>query len=169
MAPPGRSSGPSAVIPASLWRLQASLSPSQAPHRCPTQGFDLPSTASPIVGTGAIPDLPVVLGFPANSSNAIDTVPTAAISWDVQRVFPVQGKSNLGIMGRSFDLLPGGTMHNASCICRGVVGVTVEIVSDTKAKIINLEPVIMARDDTLPDDLVPWQEELLEAFQSQHV
>ena len=94
-------------------------------------------------------------------------MPTAAISWDVQRVYPVQGKSNLGIMGRSFDLLPGGTMHNAPCICRGVVGVTVEIVSATMAKIIDTEPVIMVRDNTLPEDLAPWQDELLEAFQAQ--
>ena len=94
-------------------------------------------------------------------------MPTAAFSWSVQRVFAVPGKRNLGIMGRAFDLLPGGTMINASCIHRGVVGVTVKIISATKAEIINSEPVIMTRGDTLPDDLVPWQEELLEAFQGQ--
>ncbi len=70
-------------------------------------------------------------------------------------------------MGRAFDLLPGGTMLNASCIHRGVVGVTVKIISATKAEIVNSEPVIMTRGDTLPDDLVPWREELLEAFQAQ--
>ena len=58
-------------------------------------------------------------------------------------------------------------MLNASCIHRGVVGVTVKILSTTRAEIINPEPVIMARGDTLPDDLAPWQEELLEAFQGQ--
>ena len=94
-------------------------------------------------------------------------MPTAAFSWDVQRVFPVPGRSDVGIMGRAFDLLPGGTMFNAPCIHRGVVGVTVKILSDTKAEIINYEPVIMTRGDTLPDDLGPWQEELLEAFQAQ--
>ena len=58
-------------------------------------------------------------------------------------------------------------MLNASCIHRGVVGVTVRIISTTKAEIINSEPVIMARGDTLPADLAPWQEELLEAFHAQ--
>ena len=96
-------------------------------------------------------------------------MPTAAFSWSIQRVFAVPGKRNLGIMGRAFDLLPGGTMLNASCIHRGVVGVTVKILSTTRAEIINSEPVIMARGDTLPDDLAPWQEELLEAFQGQPV
>ena len=94
-------------------------------------------------------------------------MPTAAFSWSVQQVFAVPGKRNLGIMGRAFDLLPGGTMLNAPCIHRGVVGVTVKIIGATKAEIVNSEPVIMARGDTLPADLVPWQEELMEAFQCQ--
>ena len=111
--------------------------------------------------------LPAALDFPASSSNARDTVPTAAFSWSVQRVFAVPGKRNLGIMGRAFDLLPGGTMLNAPCVHRGVVGVTVKILSTTRVEIINSEPVIMTRGDTLPDDLAPWQEELLEAFQGQ--
>ena len=70
-------------------------------------------------------------------------------------------------MGRAFDLLPGGTMFNAACIHRGIVGVTVKMVSATRAEIVNSEPVIMARGETAPDDIVPWQEELLEAFQAQ--
>jgi hypothetical protein len=41
------------------------------------------------------------------------------------------------------------------------------MVSATNAEIINSEPVIMTRGDTLLDDLVPWQEELLEAFHAQ--
>jgi hypothetical protein len=94
-------------------------------------------------------------------------VPPAAISWDLRRVFAVPGQRNLGIMGRAFDLLPGGTMLNATCIHRGVIGVTVKMLSATKAEIINSEPVIMTRGETTPDDLVPWQEELLEAFQAQ--
>jgi hypothetical protein len=94
-------------------------------------------------------------------------VPTAAISWDLQRVFAVPGKRNLGIMGCAFDLLPGGTMLNATCIHRGVVGVTVKIISATKAEIINSEPVIMTRGETTPDDLVPWHDELLDAFHAQ--
>jgi hypothetical protein len=94
-------------------------------------------------------------------------VPTAAFSWSIQRVFAVPGKRGLGILGRAFDLLPGGTMLNAHCIHRGVVGVTVKIISTTRAEIVNSEPVIMTRGDTLPDDLVPWQEELLKAFQGQ--
>ena len=94
-------------------------------------------------------------------------VPPAAISWDLQRVFPIEGKRDLGLMGRAFDLLPGGTMANASCIHRGIVGVTVKILSATKVEIVNFEPVIMTRGETVPDDLVPWQEELLEAFQAQ--
>ena len=96
-------------------------------------------------------------------------MPTAAFSWSIQRVFTVPGKRGLGIMGRAFDLLPGGTMLNAPCIHRGVVGMTVKILSTTRAEIINSEPVIMARGDTLPADLVPWQEELIEAFQGQPV
>ena len=94
-------------------------------------------------------------------------MPTAAIAWDVERVFPIEDERRLGLMGRAFDLLPGGTMFSASCILRGIVGVTVKMISDTKAEIVNFEPVIMARGDTLPDDLAPWQEELLEAFQGQ--
>ena len=94
-------------------------------------------------------------------------MPTAAFSWSIQRVFAVPGKPGLGIMGRAVDLLPGGTMLNAPCIHRGVVGVKVKILSTTRAEIINSEPVIMTRGDTLPDDLVPWQEELIEAFQAQ--
>jgi hypothetical protein len=94
-------------------------------------------------------------------------VPTAAFSWSVQRVFAVPSKRGIGIMGRAFDLLPGGTMLNAPCIHRGVVGVRVKMVSATNAEIINSEPVIMTRGDTLLDDLVPWQEELLEAFHAQ--
>lgn len=58
-------------------------------------------------------------------------------------------------------------MANASCIHRGIVGVTVKMLSATKAEIINFEPVIMARGETVPDDLVPWEEELLEAFHAQ--
>ena len=58
-------------------------------------------------------------------------------------------------------------MLNATCIHRGVIGVTVKMLSATKAEIINSEPVIMTRGETTPDDLVPWQEELLEAFQAQ--
>jgi hypothetical protein len=94
-------------------------------------------------------------------------VPTAVIAWDLQRVFPVEGKRNLGIMGRAFDLLPGGTMFSASCILRGIVGVTVKMISDTKAEIINFEPVIMARADTDSKDLEEWRDELLAAFQAQ--
>ena len=94
-------------------------------------------------------------------------MPTAAFSWSIQRVFTVPGKRGLGIMGRAFDLLPGGTMLNAPCIHRGVVGVTVKMLSATKDEIINSDPVIMTRGDTLLDDLAPWQEELLEAFQAQ--
>ena len=94
-------------------------------------------------------------------------MPTAAFSWSVQRVFPVPGRSDVGIMGRAFDLLPGGTMLNAPRIHRGVVGVTVKMLSATKAEIINSEPVIMTREDTSPKDLVPWQEELLRSFQLQ--
>ena len=94
-------------------------------------------------------------------------MPTAAISWDLQRVFPLEGNPELGIMGRAFDLLPGGTMFSAPCILRGIVGITVAILSDTKAEIINFEPVIMARGDTAPSDLSPWREELLEAFHAQ--
>jgi hypothetical protein len=94
-------------------------------------------------------------------------VPTAVIAWDIERVFPFQGKRNLGIMGRAFDLLPGGTMFSAACIQRGIVGVTVKMISSTKAEIINFEPVIMARADTDPRDLEEWQEELLEGFHAQ--
>jgi hypothetical protein len=94
-------------------------------------------------------------------------VPTAVIAWDIERVFPLEGKRNLGIMGRAFDLLPGGTMFSAACIQRGIVGVTVKMISSTKAEIINLEPVIMARADTDPRDLGEWQEELLEGFYAQ--
>lgn len=94
-------------------------------------------------------------------------MPTAVIAWDLQRVFPVEGKRKLGIMGRAFDLLPGGTMFSASCIHRGIVGVTVKMISDTKAEIVNFEPVIMARGDTDPKDLEEWHDELLEAFHAQ--
>lgn len=94
-------------------------------------------------------------------------MPTAAFSWDVQRVFAVPGRSDVGIMGRAFDLLPGGTMINAPCIHRGVVGVTVKMLSATKAEIVNSEPVIMTRENTSPEDLVPWQQELLQSFQLQ--
>jgi hypothetical protein len=125
------------------------------------------AASSLIVGVGAITVYLLPLDFPASSSNARDTMPTAAFSWDVQRVFPVPGRSDVRIMGRAFDLLPGGTMINAPCIHRGVVGVTVKMLSATKAEIVNSEPVIMTRGETTPDDLVPWQEELLETFQAQ--
>ena len=94
-------------------------------------------------------------------------MPTAAISWDLQQIFPLKDQHGLAIMGRAFDLLPGGTMFSASCIQRGIVGVTVKMMSSTKAEIINFEPVIMARADTDPKDLEEWQEELLEAFHAQ--
>jgi hypothetical protein len=58
-------------------------------------------------------------------------------------------------------------MFSAPCILRGIVGVTVKIVSSTKAEIINFEPVIMAWEDTDPKDLEQWREELLEAFHTQ--
>jgi hypothetical protein len=58
-------------------------------------------------------------------------------------------------------------MFSAPCILRGIVGVTVKIVSGTKAEIINFEQVIMAREDTDPKDLEEWHAELLEAFHSQ--
>jgi hypothetical protein len=58
-------------------------------------------------------------------------------------------------------------MLNAPCIHRGVVGVTVKMLSATKAEIVNSEPVIMTRENTSPEDLVPWQEELLQSFQLQ--
>jgi hypothetical protein len=58
-------------------------------------------------------------------------------------------------------------MINAPCIHRGVVGVTVKMLSATKAEIVNSEPVIMTRENTSPEDLVPWQEELLQSFQLQ--
>jgi hypothetical protein len=79
-------------------------------------------------------------------------------------VFAVPGRSDVGIMGRAFDLLPGGSMFSASCIHRGVVGVTVKILSDTRVQIINYEPVIMTRESTSPEDLAPWTEELLQSF-----
>jgi hypothetical protein len=41
------------------------------------------------------------------------------------------------------------------------------LITDTKAEIINFEPVIMARADTDPKDLEEWHEELLEAFHAQ--
>ena len=82
-------------------------------------------------------------------------------------MFAVPGRSDVGIMGRAFDLLPGGTMINAPCIHRGVVGVTVKMLSATKAEIVNSEPVIMTRENTSPEDLVPWQQELLQSFQLQ--
>ena len=107
------------------------------------------------------------LRFPGKLRHTRRDVPTAAISWDLQRVFPIEGKRDLGIMGRAFDLLPGGTMFSASCIQRGIVGVTVKMISSTKAEIINFEPVIMARGDTEPKDLEEWHDELLEAFHAQ--
>lgn len=55
-------------------------------------------------------------------------------------------------------------MLNAPCIHRGVVGVTVKMLSATKAEIVNFEPVIMTRENTSPEDLVPWTEELLQSF-----
>jgi len=58
-------------------------------------------------------------------------------------------------------------MFSASCILRGIVGVTVKMISDTKAEIINFEPVIMARADTDSKDLEEWRDELLAAFQAQ--
>jgi hypothetical protein len=58
-------------------------------------------------------------------------------------------------------------MFSAPCILRGIVGVTVKMVSSTKAEIINFEPVIMAWEDTDPKDLEQWREELLEAFHTQ--
>jgi hypothetical protein len=58
-------------------------------------------------------------------------------------------------------------MFSAPCILRGIVGVTVKMVTSTKAEIINFEPVIMARCDTDPKDLEQWREELLEAFHAQ--
>ena len=58
-------------------------------------------------------------------------------------------------------------MFSAPCIHRGIVGVTVKMISSTKAEIINFEPVIMARAETSPADLEPWQHELLEAFHAQ--
>ncbi len=70
-------------------------------------------------------------------------------------------------MGRAFDLLPGGTMFSASCILRGIVGVTVKMISNTKPEIVNFEPVVMARGDTDPKDLEEWHAELLEAFHAQ--
>jgi hypothetical protein len=94
-------------------------------------------------------------------------VPTAAISWDIQRVFVVPGRKGIGIMGRAFDLLPGGTMFSASCIYRGIIGVRVKMLSDTKAQVINYEPVIMTRENTSPEDLEPWAEELLLSFELQ--
>jgi hypothetical protein len=108
-----------------------------------------------------------VQGFLASWGNTCKAVPTAVIAWDIERVFPLEGKRNLGIMGRAFDLLPGGTMFSAACIQRGIVGVTVKMISSTKAEIINFEPVIMARADTDPRDLEEWQEELLEGFHAQ--
>jgi hypothetical protein len=42
-----------------------------------------------------------------------------------------------------------------------------ERIGDTKAKIINCEPVIMTRENTSPEDLEPWAEELLQSFQLQ--
>jgi hypothetical protein len=94
-------------------------------------------------------------------------VPTAAISWDHQRIFPIEDRRGLAVMGRAFDLLPGGTMFSASCILRGIVGVTVKMISNTKAEIVNFEPVVMARGDTDPNDLEEWHAELLEAFHAQ--
>jgi hypothetical protein len=41
------------------------------------------------------------------------------------------------------------------------------MIGDTKAEIVNCEPVIMAREDTDPKDLEEWREELLEAFHAQ--
>ena len=91
-------------------------------------------------------------------------MPRALISWDLERLFPMEGKKNLGIMGRAFDLLPGGTMFSASCIQRGIVGVTVKMISATRAEIINFEPVILPRCDTEAGELAEWEDELLEAF-----
>lgn len=96
-------------------------------------------------------------------------MPTAAISWDLQRIYPLEGRKNLGIMGRAFDLLPGGSMFSAACIHRGIVGVTVRILSTTKAEIVNFEPVIITRCETTPDDLAPWHDELLKSFDAQPV
>jgi hypothetical protein len=41
------------------------------------------------------------------------------------------------------------------------------MLSATKAEIVNSEPVIMTRENTSPEDLVPWQQELLQSFQLQ--
>jgi hypothetical protein len=94
-------------------------------------------------------------------------VPSAVIAWDFERVFLLEGKRGLGIMGRAFDLLPGGTMFSASCILRGIVGVTVKMISSSKAEVVNFEPVIIAREDTDPKDFEEWHAELLEAFHTQ--
>ena len=95
------------------------------------------------------------------------TMPTAAFSWDLERVFPFEGRPGLGIMGRAFDLLPGGTMFSAPCIHRGIVGITVKMITSTKAEVVNFEPIIIARGDTRPDDLAPWHDELLNAYHAQ--
>jgi len=58
-------------------------------------------------------------------------------------------------------------MFSASCILRGIVGVTVKIISSSKAEVVNFEPVVIAREDTDPKDLEEWHAELLEAFHTQ--
>jgi hypothetical protein len=90
-------------------------------------------------------------------------MPTACISWDLQRVFAIE-TGDASIMGRAFDLLPGGTMFSASCIQRGIVGVKVKMLSATRAEIIDFHPVIIPRSDTKADELEHWRDELLESF-----
>ena len=103
--------------------------------------------------------------MPATSVSGITPLIPVTIAWGTPSLFALDGQA---CWGCQFELLPGATMTNASCTRLGVVGLLAR--SDDSGA----EPVwrtvpgeelrIWATADTMPHDLLPFQEEILQSY-----
>lgn len=100
----------------------------------------------------------------SNGSPAMAQIPVS-FAWGNPSVFEVNGAP---VWGCQFELLPGGSMMNATCILLGVVGQPASLDDDGAEPIYRTVPggnlAIWSTADTEPSDLVPFQEEILQSY-----
>jgi hypothetical protein len=85
------------------------------------------------------------------------------LAWGELLLFQLPDGEHL--YGREFELLPAGTMFAAAVILHGLAGVPASVGSDNVARVAaDADPVIWALRGTESDELVPYQDDVLEGF-----
>lgn len=89
-------------------------------------------------------------------------LPTFA--WGKPQLFKLP--DGAGVYGQEFDLLPAGTMFAAHVILHGLVGMPVNMESETTGRVdVTSEPVIYAVRGTNPHELAAYESDILHSYQ----